>query len=194
MFEEIPLPLDWPVYVSHAEASAYAAWAGKRLPTEAEWHRAAYAAPDGAEEIFRGAMNAEPRHGYFDFERWDPSPVNAFPAGRSAFGVEGLLANGWEWTSSLFEPFAGFQPVSVLRRLFRELLRRHALRHEGRLATHRAEHACGAPFAIGSSRITNMFTPDSAVLESDLRKDSHADKCNCCGHTRWISPPTFGPV
>ena len=42
MFEEIPLPLDWPVYVSHAEASAYARWAGKSLPTEEQWHRAAY--------------------------------------------------------------------------------------------------------------------------------------------------------
>ena len=41
MFDEIPLPLDWPVYVSHAEASAYARWAGKALPTEAQWHRAA---------------------------------------------------------------------------------------------------------------------------------------------------------
>jgi iron(II)-dependent oxidoreductase len=104
MFEEIPLPIDWPVYVSHAEAAAYAAWAGTRLPTEAEWHRAACNARD--EEA------GEPHHGrgYFDLERWDPSPVNAFPQGASAFGVEGFLANGWEWTSSLFEPFPGFQP------------------------------------------------------------------------------------
>jgi iron(II)-dependent oxidoreductase len=100
MFDEIPLPLDWPVYVSHAEASAYARWAGKRLPTEAEWHRAAHGTPE----------TPGPQHGYFDLKRWDPTPVNAFPDSRSAFGVEGLLANGWEWTSSLFEPFPGFQP------------------------------------------------------------------------------------
>ena len=48
MFEEIPLPLDWPVYVSHAEASAYARWAGKSLPTEAQWQRAASGAPHAA--------------------------------------------------------------------------------------------------------------------------------------------------
>lgn len=111
MFQELLLPLDWPVYVSHAEASAYAAWAGKRLPTEAEWHRAAYGCPDGAERDFPwGAESPGPEHGCFDFGRWDPSPVNAFEAGQSAFGVSGQLANGWEWTSSLFEPFAGFQP------------------------------------------------------------------------------------
>jgi gamma-glutamyl hercynylcysteine S-oxide synthase len=114
MFEEIPLPLDWPVYVSHAEASAYAAWSGTRLPTEAEWHRAAYQPRDrqvGDLPHFPwGSEPPEPRHGCFDFGRWDPSPVSAFPANRSAFGVEGLLANGWEWTSSLFEPLPGFQP------------------------------------------------------------------------------------
>ena len=142
MFEEIPLPLDWPVYVSHAEASAYAAWAGKRLPTEAEWHRAAYGAHEGAERDFPwGAEPPQARHGYFDFARWDPSPVNAFPAGRSAFGVEGLLANGWEWTSEPLRAVSRLPTVSFLRRLFRELLRWHALCHEGRLATHRTEHA-----------------------------------------------------
>ena len=49
MFDQLPLPDDWPVYVSHAEASAYARWKGKRLPTEAEWHRAAVGTPDGRE-------------------------------------------------------------------------------------------------------------------------------------------------
>jgi ergothioneine biosynthesis protein EgtB len=111
MFEEIPLPLDWPVYVSHAEASAYAAWSGTRLPTEAEWHRAAYGNLEGDERDFPwGAEPPKRRHGSFDLGRWDPSPVNSFPAGQSAFGVEGLLANGWEWTSSVFEPLPGFRP------------------------------------------------------------------------------------
>ena len=109
MFEDIPLPLDWPVYVSHAEASAYAAWAGKRLPTEAEWHRAAYGSPDAERSYPWGERLPADENGYMEMNRWDPSPVNAFPRGRSSWGIDGMLANGWEWTSSLFEPFPGFQ-------------------------------------------------------------------------------------
>lgn len=97
MFDEVPLPLDWPVYVSHAEASAYARWAGKQLPTEAQWQRAA-----SGVEVSHG--------GNFDFTQWNPAPVHDFPESRSTFGVEGLLGNGWEWTRTLFEPFSGFQP------------------------------------------------------------------------------------
>jgi ergothioneine biosynthesis protein EgtB len=110
MFDELPLPLDWPVYVSHAEASAYARWAGKALPTEAQWQRAAFATPDGGERLYPWGNEApRPEHGNFDFERWDPTPVGAFPQGESAFGVSDLLGNGWEWTSTLFAPFAGFE-------------------------------------------------------------------------------------
>jgi ergothioneine biosynthesis protein EgtB len=111
MFEEFPLPLDWPVYVSHAEAQAYARWAKKSLPTEEEWHRAAYGTPDGVERKYPwGNQPPDSRFGNFDFADWDPRPVNAFPRGQSAFGVEGMLGNGWEWTSTLFAPFPGFQP------------------------------------------------------------------------------------
>jgi formylglycine-generating enzyme required for sulfatase activity len=111
MFDEIPLPLSWPVYVSHAEAAAYARWAGKRLPAEAEWQRAAYGSISGTEPSYPwGSERPGPEHGYFDFERWDPAPVDAFPRGRSAFGLDGLLANGWEWTASVFAPYEGFQP------------------------------------------------------------------------------------
>jgi iron(II)-dependent oxidoreductase len=111
MFDEIPLPLDWPVYVSQAEASAYARWAGKALPTEAQWHRAAYGTQEGSEKLYPwGAEPPSAKLGNFDFRGWDPTPVNAFPGGQSAFGVADLLGNGWEWTSTLFQPFSGFQP------------------------------------------------------------------------------------
>jgi gamma-glutamyl hercynylcysteine S-oxide synthase len=110
MFEEMDLPLEWPVYVSHAEASAYARWSGKALPTEAEWHRAAYGTPDGRERDYPwGAEAPNQRLGNFDFSRWDPAPVNAFPSNASAWGVVGQLGNGWEWTSSQFAPFKGFR-------------------------------------------------------------------------------------
>lgn len=113
MFDEIPLPLDWPVYVSQAEASAYARWAGKSLPTEAQWQRAAYATENGAENPFPwGTAAPNPSKGNFDFQSWDPAPVNAFGKGQSAFGVADLLGNGWEWTSTRFEPFPGFHRFS----------------------------------------------------------------------------------
>lgn len=113
MFEEVPLPLSWPVYVSQAEASAYARWAGKTLPTEAQWHRAAYATPDGGERAYPWGNEApSAKRGNFDFQRWDPTPVGAFPQGQSAFGVADLAGNGWEWTSSVFAPLPGFQPFS----------------------------------------------------------------------------------
>jgi formylglycine-generating enzyme required for sulfatase activity len=99
--------------VSHAEAVAYAAWAGKRLPEEAEWHRVAFGDPSGAERDFPwGSESPAPHHGSFNLRRWDSAPVNAFPLGQSAFGVDGMLANGWEWTSTLFQPFPGFVPFS----------------------------------------------------------------------------------
>jgi gamma-glutamyl hercynylcysteine S-oxide synthase len=113
MFGDIPLPLDWPVYVSHAEANAYARWAGKALPTEAQWHRAAYGTPEGRERQFPWGDEAPNRRlGNFDFERWDPTPVGTFAQGQSAFGVADLIGNGWEWTSTQFGPFPGFEPFS----------------------------------------------------------------------------------
>jgi iron(II)-dependent oxidoreductase len=113
MFDEVPLPLDWPVYVSQAEANAYARWAGKSLPTEAQWHRAAYASPDGSERPYPwGRELPDSTRGNFDFHSWDPVPVAASPAGRSGFGVSDLLGNGWEWTSTVFAPFEGFEPFS----------------------------------------------------------------------------------
>ena len=111
MFARLPLPLDWPVYVSHAEASAYARWAGKSLPTEAQWHRAAYGGAHGAERLYPwGDAVPAPQHGNFDCARWDPVSVAAHPAGSSSFGVHDLLGNGWEWTSTPFGPLPGFEP------------------------------------------------------------------------------------
>ena len=121
MFGEISLPPDWPVYVSHAEAKAYARWAGKLLPTEEQWQRAAYGENDDGSNDGRGrrypwgSQYPDASLGNFDFESWDPEPVNAHPRGASAFGVEGMLGNGWEWTSTVFGPFPGFAPFPFYR-------------------------------------------------------------------------------
>jgi gamma-glutamyl hercynylcysteine S-oxide synthase len=116
MFEELPLPLDWPVYVSHAEAMAYARWAGKSLPTEEQWHRAAYGTKDGTGRQYPWGGDAPNSSlGNFDFSHWNPTPVNALPEGRSAFGVHDMLGNGWEWTSTVFAPFPGFEPFPFYR-------------------------------------------------------------------------------
>jgi iron(II)-dependent oxidoreductase len=119
MFDAIPLPCDWPVYVSQAEAAAYARWKGRRLPTEAEFHRAAYGTPAGVERSYPWGdvpADAHPRtgglRGNFDFERFEPVPVGSYPAGASAWGVHDLAGNGWEWTSTVFAPFPGFSPMA----------------------------------------------------------------------------------
>jgi len=110
MFEELPLPLGWPVYVSHAEASAYARFIGKSLPTEAQFHRAAYGTAEGVERAYPwGDAPPDARRGNFDFQRWDPTIAGSYSGGRSAFEVDDILGNGWEWTSSLFAPFPGFE-------------------------------------------------------------------------------------
>ncbi len=113
MFAPVPLPLFWPVYVSQAEASAYARWKHRRLPTEAEFHRAAFGTPEGVERIHPwGDAPPDPSRGNFDFERWDPVPAGSRPAGASAWGVHDLVGNGWEWTSTVFGPFEGFEAMA----------------------------------------------------------------------------------
>jgi len=94
MFERVPLPPDWPVYVTWAEAQAYARWRGARLMTEAEFIRAA----EGASPVND------------NFARFDPVPVGA-ATGVSRHGVFDLVGNGWEWTSDVFAPFDGFMPL-----------------------------------------------------------------------------------
>ncbi|HEY1256139.1 MAG TPA: SUMF1/EgtB/PvdO family nonheme iron enzyme [Terracidiphilus sp.] len=116
MFEEVPLPLDWPVYVSHAEAAAYARFRGMSLPTEAQFHRAAYGTPQGTERNYPwGEAPPDARRGNFDFRHWDPVAVGSYPNGRSSFGLEDALGNGWEWTSSPFAPYPGFEAFTFYR-------------------------------------------------------------------------------
>jgi ergothioneine biosynthesis protein EgtB len=112
-FDLLPLPQvsTWPVYVSLAEARAYASWRGKRLPTEAEFHRAAFGGPNGSESRNPwGNDRPDSRRGNFNFATWSPTPVGSHPAGVSRWEVGELVGNGWEWTDTQFAPFPGFAP------------------------------------------------------------------------------------
>ena len=113
MFDAFPLDevAGWPVYVSLAEARAYASWLGKRLPTEAEYHRAAFHGPDGRESAYPwGNTSPAAQHGNFDFVSWSPMPAGSRPAGASRWGVMDLAGNGWELTDTPFAPFPNFSP------------------------------------------------------------------------------------
>lgn len=113
-FADIPLPASWPAWVSHAEAEAFARWSGGSLPTEAQWQRAAFGTPGPEERTFPwGEAPLSPRLANAGEARWDPLPVTAHPGGASAFGVEDLIGNGWEWTSSTFGPLPGFVASAV---------------------------------------------------------------------------------
>ena len=126
LFAERPLPPTWPVYVSHAEASAYARWKKRRLPTEAEYHRAAFGTPGGGERPHPWG-DAPPdatrarfwtdgdacTAGGVVLPSFEPAPVGTHAAGASAWGAHDLVGNGWEWTSSPFAGFAGFAPSAA---------------------------------------------------------------------------------
>jgi ergothioneine biosynthesis protein EgtB len=110
LFELLPLVevAEWPVSVSLAEARAYARWRGRRLPTEAEFHRAAYGEPVARTRELPGAP-APTSCGNFDFRHWAPTPVGRDAGSASAWGVHDLIGNGWEWTDTAFDGLPGFK-------------------------------------------------------------------------------------
>ena len=106
-----PVTADEPVvHVSFHEAEAYAAWAGRRLPTEAEWEKAArYDPATGRSRRFPwGDDEPTPDRANLGQRHLRPAPVGAYPAGASPLGVHQLVGDVWEWTSSDFHPYPGF--------------------------------------------------------------------------------------
>ncbi len=122
MNREGPVPVELPViHVSYWEAEAYAAYAGKRLPTEAEWEKAALWDPESGAarrypwgHVEPGSHRSHANHTIYtranlDQLAFQPAPIGAYPAGASAYGVEQMVGDVWEWTSSDFTAYPGFE-------------------------------------------------------------------------------------
>jgi len=104
---------DEPVcHVSYFEASAFAKWAGKRLPTEAEWEKAAcYDARRNVRSAFPWG-DTDPNSGntnLFENGLWSVAPIGAFPEGANAYGCQQMIGDVWEWTTSDYVPYPGFK-------------------------------------------------------------------------------------
>ena len=107
-----PIDPDRPVcHVCYWEAEAYARWAGKRLPTEAEWEAAASWDPDqGAKRIYPwGDVEPTREHANLDQLLFETTPIGSHPEGVSALGCWDMLGNVWEWTSTDFYGYPGYR-------------------------------------------------------------------------------------
>jgi ergothioneine biosynthesis protein EgtB len=98
--------------VSFFEASAFAKWAGKRLPTEAEWEKGACSDPE-REELKAFPWGNEPpeisKGNLFENGLWSVAPVGAFPGGQNSYGCHQMIGDVWEWTTSDYVPYPGFK-------------------------------------------------------------------------------------
>ncbi len=98
-------------HVCYWEAEAYARWAGKRLPTEPEWEAAASWDPDAGEKLFYpwGEETPTPKHTNLDALLFETTPVGSYPDGVSPIGCWDMLGNVWEWTSTDFHGYPGYE-------------------------------------------------------------------------------------
>jgi ergothioneine biosynthesis protein EgtB len=99
-------------HVSFYEASAFAKWSGKRLPTEAEWEKAAAFDPKTRRQTAFPWGNDpvdESKANLFENGLWAPATIGAFPAGQNSYGCQQMIGDVWEWTTSDYVPYPGFK-------------------------------------------------------------------------------------
>jgi ergothioneine biosynthesis protein EgtB len=99
-------------HVSYYEASAFAKWKGKRLPTEAEWEKAATFDPKiGERRAFPWGNDpaGESQANLFENGLWTPAAVGSFPDGQNSYGCQQMIGDVWEWTTSDYVPYPGFR-------------------------------------------------------------------------------------
>ena len=98
-------------HVSYYEAEAFARWAGKRLPTEAEWEVAATWDPARGVALAYPWGNEVPTPGLANVDQlgFGTAPVGAYPKNVSPLGCYGMIGDTWEWTSSDFGPYPGYE-------------------------------------------------------------------------------------
>ena len=156
----IALPPDEPVaHVNWHEAEAYCRYAGRRLPTEAEWEFAACWDP----------REGRKRRNPWGDEPWTPrraclaqaslASVHAYPEGDNPWGVRQLIGNLWEWTASPFQPYPGFSP-DPYQEYSAPWFGTHQVLRGGAFAT--SPH-------IGYAGYRNFFTPDRADVFAGFR-------------------------
>ncbi|MFI0235975.1 ergothioneine biosynthesis protein EgtB [Streptomyces sp. NPDC016845] len=105
------VPPDEPVlHVSWYEADAYARWAGRRLPSEEEWEKAARFDPASGRSLRYpwGDSDPTPERANLGQRHLRPAPAGSYPLGQSPLGVRQLIGDVWEWTASDFLPYPGF--------------------------------------------------------------------------------------
>ena len=149
------------VNVSYYEADAYARWAGKRLPTEAEWEKAASWNEDLQRKTMYPWGDAEPtpRHAnLMDSWIWSPTKIGSYPEGRSYYGCHQMVGDVWEWTSSEYVLYPGFMSK------FQEYTDKWAINQKV---------LKGGCFATPSKQIRNSyrnyFKPPERILFSGFR-------------------------